>query len=283
MSVGIAAEKEEDTSAAVKVAIRDDCSGKSDDGKGSQLCAICYEDLPAVSLPCSCRVHICTFCWDRSLAESAAARGRPECPTCRTPLKVEYDAAAGLLRFEQDPQSLEPAEWQARLGLEVRSAQVRLLKDCGDAIRADASAAAEGLRCICGGILHRVPTTMRVGEWIAQLPVQERRLIRAGLQGRPVVRCDLCERRVERWGGGRMLWTCTRGGRTVLHLSAHDVCESCIRKYAGRRAVKRLLAIQDGSSLLRAGICCEAFTSSFSRLCGRQPPSSGDRGGYNRM
>ena len=59
-------------------------------------CAICFDSIgeDAIPLPCSCRVPYCLACWDRSLAVSFNDTGHARCPTCRTPVRVDFDPEA---------------------------------------------------------------------------------------------------------------------------------------------------------------------------------------------
>lgn len=58
-------------------------------------CAICFEPITeCTSLPCACNVAYCTQCWDRSLAQAFQQSGQARCPTCRSPIRVNFDAAA---------------------------------------------------------------------------------------------------------------------------------------------------------------------------------------------
>merc|ERR1712241_1151902 len=81
-------------------------------------CVICFEELEptggAVPLPCECRVGYCHLCWDRALAASMSACGRALCPSCRSPMYVDFDASSGRLCFSraQDPPG---DDWRKRL------------------------------------------------------------------------------------------------------------------------------------------------------------------------
>jgi len=67
-------------------------------------CVICFEALEhVVALPCDCRVDYCSSCWDRALAHSFNACGQARCPTCRGPVRVDFDAQSGRLVFSRDP------------------------------------------------------------------------------------------------------------------------------------------------------------------------------------
>ena len=56
-------------------------------------CAICFETLAGddqLPLPCQCRVPYCLKCWDRALAAAFNDVGEARCPTCRTPVRVDF-------------------------------------------------------------------------------------------------------------------------------------------------------------------------------------------------
>lgn len=105
-------------------------------------CAICFDTVTeSPSLPCLCKVSYCFRCWDRCLAQSYQACGRARCPTCRGPVRVDYDQEKGCLSFSPDiAQELSDddlAEHRqqaaARLLEQARPAQRRLLEGYGEA------------------------------------------------------------------------------------------------------------------------------------------------------
>jgi hypothetical protein len=70
-------------------------------------CVICFETIACVaSLPCDCRVPYCNTCWDRCLAQSLRTSHRARCPTCRTPVHVDFDETKGQLVFSREPETL---------------------------------------------------------------------------------------------------------------------------------------------------------------------------------
>lgn len=78
-------------------------------GTGSTAleCAICFEPISDLTaLPCSCKVSYCPRCWDRALAQSFNACGQGRCPTCRGPVRVDYDAERGQLHFSRETEDL---------------------------------------------------------------------------------------------------------------------------------------------------------------------------------
>lgn len=70
------------------------------EGCGSLTCAICFEDFDeATPLPCSCKIDYCVKCWDKALASSFRNTHQPRCPTCRAPIRVDFDAERRRLVF----------------------------------------------------------------------------------------------------------------------------------------------------------------------------------------
>eukprot|EP00929_Paragymnodinium_shiwhaense_P049263 TRINITY_DN24862_c0_g1_i1.p1 TRINITY_DN24862_c0_g1~~TRINITY_DN24862_c0_g1_i1.p1 ORF type:complete len:327 (+),score=62.64 TRINITY_DN24862_c0_g1_i1:71-1051(+) len=65
-------------------------------------CAVCLEAVEeSTELPCSCKIPYCFRCWDRCLAESFRNQGQATCPTCRTPVRVDFEADKGKLVFSK--------------------------------------------------------------------------------------------------------------------------------------------------------------------------------------
>ena len=68
-------------------------------------CGICFDSLTEgdrLTLPCQCRVPYCLQCWDRSLATAFNNSGRARCPSCRCPVRVDFDPTASRLVFSSD-------------------------------------------------------------------------------------------------------------------------------------------------------------------------------------
>lgn len=227
-------------------------------------CIICFESLAflggPVQVPCNCRVAYCHKCWDRALAASMSANGKALCPSCRTPMHVDFDSTQGRLQFSRAPlceTSGRPLQdnWRRRLYQQARPMQIRLLQSYG-AQRASASgdAAGEGggaasgvaadapstrpdgdpeqvpPRCVCGHRLRQISARQRVETYIAEeTPVQPTFEAVERLMLNPPIVCDLCDQMV---GRGSQVWTCENGRRTVLHAVAYDVCEACFMLHA---------------------------------------------------
>lgn len=106
----------------------------AEEGDEGERCAICFEHRPFVSRPCPCRANYCAGCWDHALAASVTARGRAQCPSCRTTLRVDYDARAGGPIFLLESGGGSADAWQAALCQKMRPAQVHLLNLYGMAV-----------------------------------------------------------------------------------------------------------------------------------------------------
>jgi len=234
------------------------------------LCPVCWEPASHTpSLPCRCRVGYCSGCWDRSLAESYNACGQARCPTCRAPVRVDFDAGTGQLVFTQEEEKgLEeelcrlPLEQRCRVRSRVarerliqqaRPAQVDILQKYGKAqpwLRTGAEGAASDPwsercaraarappRCVCGGLLERLSSADRVRRvfrrhWPDALPDSprfEESVARVIEQKVSFCSCDLCYESIIPPG---YVWTCENGNQTILHANAYDICENCFIGHA---------------------------------------------------
>mmetsp|Transcript_96121 Transcript_96121/g.185369 ORF Transcript_96121/g.185369 Transcript_96121/m.185369 type:complete len:304 (-) Transcript_96121:40-951(-) len=207
-----------------------------------QTCAICFEQRPFITVPCACKVNYCAICWDRALASSATVRGLPSCPSCRQPLKVDYNAAEGGMIVSTTLESTARAgEWRRKLYSKVRPVQIQLLRDYGTSISAASGPQATSSdlqpRCVCGATLElscRRGRILRMLDdtdpgWRARGGDAEGALRR--LLANAVVTCDLCEGVAAQTLCG--VWTCKNGPHTVLHPEGNDVCERCFECYSG--------------------------------------------------
>eukprot|EP00931_Biecheleriopsis_adriatica_P083711 TRINITY_DN57379_c0_g1_i1.p1 TRINITY_DN57379_c0_g1~~TRINITY_DN57379_c0_g1_i1.p1 ORF type:complete len:296 (+),score=33.09 TRINITY_DN57379_c0_g1_i1:32-919(+) len=105
------------------------------------VCAVCFDAVSYDTvLPCSCKVSYCSRCWDKSLAASFNSCGQARCPTCRGPVRIDFDATTGRLVFsreedvavESDQGKLERRQAAtSRLLSQAQPAQIRLLKQMG--------------------------------------------------------------------------------------------------------------------------------------------------------
>jgi len=53
-------------------------------------------------LPCQCKLHYCTSCWDKALANSFGQCGQARCPSCRSLVRVDFDADKQGLVFSAE-------------------------------------------------------------------------------------------------------------------------------------------------------------------------------------
>eukprot|EP00931_Biecheleriopsis_adriatica_P100389 TRINITY_DN75714_c0_g1_i1.p1 TRINITY_DN75714_c0_g1~~TRINITY_DN75714_c0_g1_i1.p1 ORF type:complete len:373 (-),score=59.73 TRINITY_DN75714_c0_g1_i1:154-1149(-) len=98
-----------------------------------ECCAICFETAPFVELPCQCNIKYCSSCWDRALATSVTTLGRAQCPSCRSPFKVDFDPEKRTLVFASHPEGTPAADWRSLLYAKAREVQINLLEAYGSA------------------------------------------------------------------------------------------------------------------------------------------------------
>eukprot|EP00929_Paragymnodinium_shiwhaense_P107419 TRINITY_DN73511_c0_g1_i2.p1 TRINITY_DN73511_c0_g1~~TRINITY_DN73511_c0_g1_i2.p1 ORF type:complete len:293 (+),score=41.56 TRINITY_DN73511_c0_g1_i2:45-881(+) len=214
-------------------------------------CAICFDALSecggAAQLPCNCRVDYCNRCWDRALNSRFSAVKRAECPTCRTPMFVNFNAASGRLMFEKSDGTPDP-KMRDRLYEQARPRQVRLLQQHGEQHLAApgglGGASQVGPSCVCGSRLVSCSTRDRLiclllqigpGELAAAAekvtPRVEARLEAIMERDKMPMLCDICDKEFK---PGSRTWTCENGHKTILHGLAYDVCEACFMKHVHR-------------------------------------------------
>lgn len=74
-------------------------------------CVICFDAIDqSTQLPCACKVSYCMRCWDRALAMSFNASGQARCPTCRSPVRVDFDSTSHRLLFSREVAQEEDEE-----------------------------------------------------------------------------------------------------------------------------------------------------------------------------
>lgn len=230
-------------------------------------CVICFAQLScARELPCACTAAYCTQCWDRSLAQSIQSCGKVLCPTCRMPLRVDFDADQCCLVFSAIPaeERAEPigrryenlVRYQDRLAVQARPVQLRLLRECGAALPshlrrpalhgdselsdvAELSARCAALeaapRCVCGMTIRRVSGRERASRFFRMhnpdIPHDsaecERFLEQADQLN--LAYCDICNASVP---PNTPVWICQQENRTILHANAFDICDACFVQYA---------------------------------------------------
>lgn len=218
-------------------------------------CSICFEELSsvggAVPLPCDCRVDYCSGCWDRALATSQAIQGAACCPTCRTPMRVEYDISLRKMRFLRASEAAPPAspgaasssssssspgppedevadeDWTRQVYKQARPRQLELLR----LYSAADPKARDDPWCCCGSHLRFVTLDERVVQMVRELPIMPEGLLEflRAMREKPPITCDVCEQNVPSTDEG--VWSCENGQRTMLHTAAYDVCMACFSKH----------------------------------------------------
>jgi len=92
----------------------------------------------------------------------------------------------------------------------------------------------EGPKCVCGGLLRRVPAETREAAGsqdrgrleMADTDSELGRLFMRLLQhqGFASIICDLCEEEVPT---ASSVWVCENGDRTIKHATEYDICDAC--------------------------------------------------------
>merc|ERR1711937_769984 len=114
-------------------------------------------------------------CWDRALAQSFNACTQMRCPTCRSPVRVDFDPATGHATFTAQDGEVDPDETRQRIAEQMRPAQVRMLQRFGREWPLEGDGSLEGVlsaltarlqeqlkpNCVCGSTLRRVSLAYR--------------------------------------------------------------------------------------------------------------------------
>jgi len=91
-------------------------------------CAICFEPTAErETLPCACNICYCSACWDKACASSVRDQQRARCPTCRGPVRVDYDADTCKLKFSKGDDE-DPGDMIERIAAQARPRQIRILE-----------------------------------------------------------------------------------------------------------------------------------------------------------
>lgn len=107
----------------------------------AELCAVCFDPVvQGATLPCACTAVYCGTCWDRALAHSLNACGTPRCPTCRCPVRADFDSVSGLLVFSREVQEA-PVEYDGHI-MDVEDIDVASLSEDDEALLAGLAAVA---------------------------------------------------------------------------------------------------------------------------------------------
>jgi len=106
-------------------------------GEIAMECAICFEAITArTTLPCACNVDYCLRCWDRSLAASFNSGESARCPTCRTSVRVDFDAAEGCLVFSRESED-PPANTESAIQDELEQLRQQMIEIQGEGAETD--------------------------------------------------------------------------------------------------------------------------------------------------
>uniref|UniRef100_A0A7S1WQY9 RING-type domain-containing protein n=1 Tax=Alexandrium catenella TaxID=2925 RepID=A0A7S1WQY9_ALECA len=218
-------------------------------GAGTR-CAICFEGLgQGIELPCSCKVDYCLQCWDKALAKSFNACAKPRCPTCRSPVRVDFDAQTGNLIFTAESDDEDADQTRRRISELMAPIQVRRLEDFGAIHPLDEEASQGGVtaassfagrlaesrelpRCVCGCGLERVSLRERARRFFVQAGqwLDSERLAPVLAQGLVRIVCDLCGEPLDL--EQPFVWVCERGDSTIKHATSNDICTRCLVRHA---------------------------------------------------
>mmetsp|Transcript_108693 Transcript_108693/g.307403 ORF Transcript_108693/g.307403 Transcript_108693/m.307403 type:complete len:251 (+) Transcript_108693:77-829(+) len=207
-----------------------------------QQCAICYEAVAqGIELPCNCKVDYCMQCWDKALAKSFNACAQARCPTCRTPVRVDFCPDTGCPTFTPEYTEEDADSLRRRICEQMKPFQVRILQEFGaahpiaqdlgsEAAPAHAARLQEaGIapQCVCGSALRRVTLQERARQFLVQADAWRNsgRLAPLITQGIARVVCDLCGDPLD--VRHPAVWVCERGDGTIKHATSNDVCAWC--------------------------------------------------------
>lgn len=83
-------------------------------------CAICMDSIEEETiLPCRCKLHYCQVCWDKALANSFSQCGQARCPSCRSSVRVDFDAKTHRMLFTAETVDMSGAS-QSEMLQEIR-------------------------------------------------------------------------------------------------------------------------------------------------------------------
>lgn len=209
-------------------------------------CAICFDHISeALPLPCQCQVPYCLTCWDRALAAAFNSSGTARCPTCRGPVRVDFDPEGGnghgrLIFSAQDEGEDETSRSSVvnRLAEQAAPLMARLLRQHGSEhpmLRAMAREPAAAL---------------------ATRPVRKLKALLQQLGGDPagcVEKADIIERVLARAGGASKTaaLVCASESAELEQASADErgsalyprcVCGGHLERLDGRSRCRQLIA-----------------------------------------
>lgn len=220
----------------------------SEENPGSEPCAICFEYMTFVNLPCNCTVKYCGGCWDRALATSVLVNGHARCPSCRSAIAVRYDPKSSSLVFGLKLNGVF-CNWRKQIYDRTKNTQIQNLRAYGALVASDSSSEAGGSRescvhnpmCVCGSELEHLGSYSRVVRLVEDMQpgrsslIPEPETMREVIQGGHIT-CDLCDSVVFHGNALEGVWTCKHGPRTMMHPFAYDICQACFAKHSGLQA-----------------------------------------------
>eukprot|EP00930_Biecheleria_cincta_P092404 TRINITY_DN82300_c0_g1_i1.p1 TRINITY_DN82300_c0_g1~~TRINITY_DN82300_c0_g1_i1.p1 ORF type:complete len:396 (+),score=41.39 TRINITY_DN82300_c0_g1_i1:49-1236(+) len=107
------AEEMKSTSGGEEEQYRDSCTDAME-------CAICMDSIEEETiLPCRCKLHYCQVCWDKALANSFSQCGQARCPSCRSSVRVDFDAKTHRMLFTAETEDTSGAS-QSEMLQEIR-------------------------------------------------------------------------------------------------------------------------------------------------------------------
>lgn len=218
----------------------------------SEECAICFDAVAkqdALRLPCECRVIYCMQCWDRALATSFNDCGYARCPTCRSPVRVDFDGAR--LQFSSEPYtpdindeafSESVSQTVNRLAEQAAPLMARMLRAYGEA--------------------H--PTLRALAQdtgLLSTRSVRELKSLVVGIGGDPAgcfEKSDLIERLRDKAGGAAPLSAYCAAADATLDAAAATpslrcVCQGELVRMAGRDRCRQLVFSEREYTELAAG------------------------------
>lgn len=215
-------------------------------------CTVCFEEFDAdgiVRVPCRCIAFYCHRCWDRSLNNKYDQTKVAQCPTCRCPIRVDFDPDIQRLKFNKMEFAEKDLEMRQRLQEQTKPFQIQLLEQFGS-IEEFYAAEPRGPLCVCGCRLVCITVWERVLGFVAECLGVAREdaekhdrvteLTAKFLNGyhEVPITCDICQSLSgsKRLDADGRVWTCQGGNTTLLHGRSYDVCESCYASHVGTTA-----------------------------------------------
>lgn len=178
-----------------------------------------------------------------------------QCPTCRCPIRVDFDPHCQWLKFTKQESSEQDHEMRQRLQEQTKPFQIRLLEQFGSSMSGcdpscDDTTQSLGPFCVCGCRLVCITVRERVLGFVAECLGVARadaekhdrvtELTAKFLNGfhEVPITCDICQSLSgpKRLDADGRVWTCQGGNTTLLHGRSYDVCEACYERHVGAMA-----------------------------------------------